>query len=397
MEKPAILGGTPVRNEFLPVLRPNISREEVESVSETILTGWLTTGPKVQDFQEEISKYVGARYAVSTHSCTAALHLALLAFDVRDGDEVITTPYTFVSTSNVILYQRAKPVFVDIDPKTCNIDPEKIEEKISSKTKAIIPVHFAGQPCDMDRIMEIAEDHNLYVIEDAAHALGSKYKGKMIGSIGDVTCFSFYATKNITTGEGGMLTTELEEIAEKARRLCLHGMDKDAWKRYSSVGNWFYDITCLGFKYNMTDIQAAMGLVQLRKLEKFIRKKEKLARLYNKKLKAVPGIKTPFVKKDVRHSWHLYTIRVNEKEFGLSRNELIKALKAENIGTSVHFIPVHLFSYYRKTFGYKEGDFPVSERVFREILTLPLYASMTKEDVFDVVEAIHKIADYYGK
>ncbi len=373
-------------NKIIPYFKPTIEREEIDEVVDTLKSGWITTGPKTKRFEEDFNRYIGSKHSVAVNSCTAALHIALVAAGIKEGDEVITTPFTFASTAEVICYLKAKPVFVDIKEDTYNINPDKIEEKITNKTKAIIPVHYGGQPCDMDKIMAIAKKYNLKVIEDAAHAVGAEYKEKKIGTIGDITAFSFYATKNMTSAEGGMATTGDDKYAKKMRILSLHGISKDAWKRYSDEGSWYYEILMLGYKYNMTDIQAAMGIHQLKKLERFNKKREMLAEIYNKEFSEIEEIKLRKIKDDVKNVWHLYTIRLDQ-----SRNQFIEELKKRGVGTSVHFIPLHLHPFYKQTLGYKEGDFPVAERVYANIISLPLYSGMNENDVRYVIDAVKDI------
>ncbi|OFI05794.1 UDP-4-amino-4-deoxy-L-arabinose--oxoglutarate aminotransferase [Clostridium acetireducens DSM 10703] len=385
------------RKEYLPYALPFIEKDEINEVVHTLESGWVAKGPKTIEFEKKFAEFVGSKYAVATNSATAALHLALLCAGVKEGDEVITTPMTFASSANTIIHTGAKPVFVDVDPETFCIDPKKIEEKITSKTKAIVPVHYTGQACDMDAILEIAKKHNLFVSEDGAHAVYTQYNGKMVGSIGDATSFSFYATKNICTGEGGMLTTNREDIAEKAKILSSHGMSKAAWNRYGKGGAWRYDIEYPGFKYNMFDIQAAMGLRQLDKIEKMQKRREEIANMYNEAFKDMPEIITPKEASYSRHAWHLYVMQVNEDLLTIDRDKFIEELAEENIGTSVHFIPVHLMPYYSKTFGYKEGDFPVAEKYFNRIISLPLYVKMSNEDVEDVIYAVTRIVNKYKK
>lgn len=397
IEKPALLGGKPVRESFLLPFQPSIGQEEIDEVVDTLKSGWLTTGPKAHKFEEMAGKYLNCSNVVAVSSCTAALHLSLAAADIGPGDEVITTPFTFISTANVILHQGAKPVFVDIDLETFNINAGKIEKAITEKTKAIIPVHYAGHPCEMDKILAIAKKHKLIVIEDAAHAFGSEYKGKKIGTIGDFTNFSFYAAKNLTCAEGGMVCAKDKKLAEKIRILSLHGMSKDAWKRYTAAGSWYYEVIYPGYKYNLPDILASIGLHQLKKIDKFISKKEKIARLYQKAFAKMPGITPQKTKEYVKNSYYLYPILINEKLLKIDRDEFIEALKAENIGTSVHFIPVHLHPYYRKTFGFKKGDFPVTESVYERIVSLPIHSAMSFEDANDVIKAVKKIVNYYSK
>jgi dTDP-4-amino-4,6-dideoxygalactose transaminase len=325
------------------------------------------------------------------------MHLALIAAGIKEGDEVITTPYTFASTAEVIVWLRAKPVFVDIDKDTFNIDPAKIGGMITPKTRAIMPVHIAGQPCDMDKIMEVAKTHNLVVVEDAAHAVAARYKGRMIGTIGDITAFSFYATKNLTTGEGGMVVTDSDKYADQMKILSLHGMSKDARKRYDASGSWYYELLDAGYKYNMSDIQASLGIHQLRKLESFQRTRERYAQIYNQAFADQPGLKIPHVTNDVTHAWHLYIIQLNLEALTIDRNQFIEALKANNIGASVHFIPLHMHPYYRDTYGYSPEDFPRAKHVYERAVSLPLYPKMTEQDIKDVIYAVGKVAKRYSR
>lgn len=394
---PAMEGGKGIRREFLPFARPLIDEKDIEEVVDTLNSDWLTTGPKTYLFEEKFAKYIGSEYAVAVNSCTAALHISLAALGIKQGDEVITSPFTFVSTANVILQQGAIPVFVDIRPDTYNINTDLIREKINSKTKAILPVHYGGQPCQMDEIMKIAKDNNLLVIEDAAHAISAEYKGQKIGNIGNATCFSFYPTKNMTTGEGGMVTTNDKKLKELLKMWGLHGISKDAWKRYSAEGTWYYEVLCPGYKYNMTDIQAAIGLQQLDKMDLFQKRREEIVKNYNDAFEQLEEISTPKVLDGIKNAWHLYTIEVLPGKLKVNRNQFIEALKAENIGTSVHFIPVHLHPYYRDTFKFKIGDFPVAESVFDRIISLPLFPKMDNQDVEDVIIAVKKIVEYYRK
>ncbi len=379
------------RTEFLPYALPFIEEKEINEVVDALKSNWLSKGPKTMEFEKRFAQYVGAKHAIAMNSCTAALHIALVANNIGEGDEVITTPLTFAASANTIVHTGAKPVFADIDEKTMCIDPNKIEEKITEKTKAIVPVHYGGQSCDLDKINEIAKKHNLLVLEDAAHAIYTTHKGKLIGSIGDTTSFSFYATKNICTGEGGMLTTNSDEIAEKARVMSLHGMSKNAWNRFAKGGSWYYEILYPGYKYNMTDMQAALGLCQLEKIEKMQNLREKYAKMYNDAFSKLDEIITPIEVEGNRHAWHLYVIRVKEDMLKINRNEFIEALAEENIGTSVHYTPVHLHPYYMETFGYKMGDFPIAEKVFKGMISLPLYPSMKEQDVEDVINAVTRI------
>ncbi|MEH7235740.1 DegT/DnrJ/EryC1/StrS family aminotransferase [Bacillus sp. JJ1562] len=380
----------------IPYALPMVEDEEIKEVIDTIKSNWLSKGPKTVEFEAKVKEYVNANYGIGLNSCTAGLHLAQLAAGIGPGDEVITTPYTFVASANTIIHTGATPVFVDIDPVTMNIDPALIEEKITSRTKAIIPVHFAGYPCDMDPIMEIARKHNLIVIEDAAHAIYTQYKGRMVGSIGDFTCFSFYATKNLVTGEGGLVTTHNEEWADKIRIMSLHGMSKNAWNRYGDKGTWYYEVEYPGYKYNMTDIQASFGLVQLSKLDKMQQTRENYAQMYNKELAKIEGITLPHHDNIHRHAWHLYVIRIDENQFTIDRGEFIEKLKEKGIGTSVHFIPVPMHPYY-KGLGYKIEDYPNALNAYNGAISLPLYPRMSEEEVSQVIEAVRDIATSYRK
>lgn len=382
----------PVRREFLPFHRPSIGEDEIREVEDTLRSGWITTGPKTKRFEEEFRDYIGCRHAVAVSSCTAGLHLALVASGVGRGDEVITTPYTFAATGEVIIQVGAKPIFVDVCEGGFNIDPERIREAVTPRTRAIIPVHFAGEPCRMEEILEIAREHDLLVVEDAAHALGAEYDGRKVGTIGDVTAFSFYATKNITTAEGGMVTTDDPEMAEKMSILSLHGISRDAWKRYSYEGSWYYEVLYAGYKYNMTDVQAAMGLHQLRRLPDFLEVRKEYVRMYDEGLGDVEEVVLPPRPRNGRHAWHLYVIRLRLEMLRIDRNEFVEALRAENIGTSVHFIPLHLHPYYRENFGLGWGDFPNAEDAYKRAISLPLYPEMTPEDVEDVIRAVRKVA-----
>lgn len=376
-----------MRDTFLPFGLPLVGNEEKQEILDVLESGWLTTGPRTKLFEHKFAEYIGAKHAVAVNSCTAALHLSLLSCGVTVGDEVITSPFTFAATGNTIVHCGARPVFADIDPVTCNIDPEKIEKHITSRTKALIVVHYAGQPCDMDRIQEITKRHGLKLIEDAAHAVGTEYHGVKVGTFGDTACFSFYPTKTMTTGEGGMITTNDDSIADMCRVLALHGISKDAWQRYSDKGNWYYEIMYPGFKYNMSDLQAALGIHQLDRLDEFITIRERYARRFDVGLAEIPWIDLPLVGTNIRHSWHLYPIRI-KSGFGITRDELITKLREKNIGASVHFIPLHLHPYYAKTYGYKRGDYPFAEAVFESILSLPLYPKMDPSDIDYVIDSI---------
>lgn len=390
IEKLAINGGKPIRDSFLVFGAPDIKEPEIKEVERTLRSGWLGTGPKTHKFEEDFKKYIGCKHALALNSCTAGLHLALNVIGVGPGDEVITTPMTFASTANVIVHQGARPVFVDIERDTMNIDPDKIEEAITPKTKAIIPVHVAGRPCKMDEIMDIARKHNLYVIEDAAHAVEAWYKDQKVGSIGDIAAFSFYVTKNVITGEGGMVTTNNDEWAEKLRIRSLHGLSKDAWKRYSAEGFQPYEVLYPGYKYNMTDIQASLGIHQLARVEDNWKTRDKIWKRYNEAFSQIPEIITPLEEREIRHAHHLYTILLRLEQLEINRNQFIEALKAENIGTGIHYVTLHLHKYYREAFGFKRGDFPNAEWVSDRTVSLPLSPRLTERDVEDVIEAVYK-------
>ena len=396
-EIPAIEGGRPVRRTFLPYCRPSISEEEIDEVSEVLRSGWLTSGPKVIEFEEQFKNYIGCDEAIATNSCTGGLHLSLLALDIGEGDEVITTPMTFASTANVIVNVGASPVLVDIEKGTLNIDPDKIVDATSDNTRAIMPVHYAGNPCDLKRTMRIADEKDVEIVEDAAHAVGAKYAKKMIGTFGKTTSFSFYATKNMTTGEGGMVTTNDGDLAERIRMLRLHGIDRDAWKRYDKGGNWFYEVKYAGQKYNMTDVQAALGLVQLRKLEEFNAQRREMAQYLTGKLQGVSKVEIPHSTKDGERVWHLYPILIEIESLQIDRNEFIKAMQCENIGVSVHFIPIYRHPFYQKSYNFKKEDFPVAEWAYERLVSLPIYPMMKKDDLDDILIATEKILDYYAR
>ena len=389
----------PTRDTFLPFSPPLIGDEEKAEVMDTLESGWLAKGPKTERFEQEFAEYVEAKDAAAVSSCTAALHLAVLALGIGPGDEVITTTYTFASTAHVVLYAGATPVLVDCDPGTFNIAVDQIEAKITSKTRAIIPVHYGGQSCPMNEIHAIAKKHGLFVIEDAAHAAGSEYNGNKIGGLSDVACFSFYATKNMTTGEGGMATSNNEEIVEKIRVLSMYGISdaRKIWQRYAPKGSWWYDIVELGYKYNMMDIQAAIGIHQLRKLDGFIERRRHFADLYNAGLSDVPEVQTPAVVPNIKHAWHLYPILIRPEALTVDRDTFNEELRSENIGTSVLYRPLHMHTFYQDTFEYKPEDFPNALHVYQRIINLPISPIMSDEDVMDVIAAIKRIAEKYRK
>ncbi len=385
-----------MRESFLPFSPPLIGEEEIAEVVGTLRSDWITTGPKTRRFEEEFAAYLGAPKALALNSCTAGLHTALVTLGLGPGDEVITTPMTFAASVNVIEHVGARPVLVDVEPDTLNLDPALIEAAITPRTKAILPVHYAGHPVDLDPLYELAREHNLHVIEDAAHALPAKYKGRFIGSGTNPVAFSFYATKNLTTGEGGMLTGD-SEFLERARVVSLHGMSRDAWKRYDKGGSWYYEVILPGFKYNMTDIQASIGLWQLRKLERFQARRREVVRAYNEAFSSVDALETPVERPEVEHAWHLYVLRLRLEALRMDRDQFIEELKARNIGTSVHFIPIHIHPYYRDKYEYKPTDFPVAYGNYERMLSLPLNPRLSDQDVADVVEAVLDVVNVYRR
>jgi dTDP-4-amino-4,6-dideoxygalactose transaminase len=381
---------------FLPFHRALIEEEEISAVIDVLRSGWLTTGPRVKEFEAAFAKYTGAQHVLAVNSCTAALHLALAAIGIQAGDEVILPTMTFAASGEVVLYFNARPVLVDCLNGSFHMDPTQIERSITSRTKAILPVHYAGYPCDMDTILEVANRHGLKVIEDAAHALPSRYKAQMVGTIGDITCFSFYATKTLTTGEGGMAATQNPEYAERMRRLSLHGISKDAWKRYTADGSWRYDILEAGYKYNLTDLQAAVGIAQLSKCDAMRMRRAAIAEQYTQGLAALDGFLAPVMPADTGHAWHLYVLRVNTDALRINRDRVIEELKQRGIGTSVHFIPLHLHTLYQGL-GYREGQFPNAEERFAGAISLPIYPGMTKDDVERVLDSLGEISREFSR
>jgi perosamine synthetase len=385
-----------VRSQFLPFAQPDIDASEMAEIKDALDSGWITTGPKTRQFETEFAAAVGARHAVAVNSCTAAMHLALEASGLQRGDEVITTPYTFAATAEVVRYFDAVPIFVDVCPLDLNIDPDLIEAAITERTKAIIPVHIAGLPADLDAIYAIAAKYELAVIEDAAHCFPSRYKGRPIGTApsngqSSAVCFSFYATKTITTGEGGMICTDDDALSERCHIMALHGISRDAWKRYTAEGSWYYEIVAPGFKYNMTDVAAAMGLAQLRKAERMWQRRREIALQYNAAFCALSELQIPADHPDCQHAWHLYTMRLNLDQLCLDRAGFIQALKQLNIGASVHFIPLHIQPYYRETFGYVPSDLPVAFQEYQRVISLPIYSRMSGQDVQDVIDSVCEV------
>ena len=385
---------------FLPFAVPSIGVAEIADVTDALLSGWLTTGPRTKEFERAFADYVGAPHAVAVNSATAGLHLSLAALGIGPGDEVITTPLTFCATANVVVHLGAKPVFADVGPDL-NIDPGQVRARITPRTKAIMPVHFAGLPCAMDELTVIAREHGLPIVEDAAHAVGTSYRGHRVGGAphldgplaGDTTVFSFYATKNMTTGEGGMVTCANPDLAGWIRTLSLHGISKDAWKRYSSEGSWHYEVVAPGYKYNMTDLQAALGLRQLARLEGFLADRRRIVARYDARFAELPEIARPSHPEDPlsRHAWHLYAIQLDLDRLTIDRAGFIEELRRRNIGASVHFIPVHLHPYYRDRFGLGRGAYPQAEYFYDRIVSLPLYPDLTDDDVERVADAVREI------
>jgi dTDP-4-amino-4,6-dideoxygalactose transaminase len=372
----------------VPFHRAPVGEEEAQAVSEVIRSGWLTMGPKTFEFEKEFAKYVGAQHAIAVSTGTAALHLALEAAGVRSGDEVLLPTTTFTATAEAVTYVGARPMLVDVDPVTMNIDPEDAARRITQKTKAIIPVHLAGQPCDMNEIHSLARAHRLRIVEDAAHALPSEYRGKRVGQISEFTCFSFYATKTLTTGEGGMITTDNPKAAERMRLMRLHGIECDAWKRYRGDGSWFYEVLEAGFKYNLTDFQSAIGLVQLAKCNAMRQARESIAQRYSETFSSCEELVIPTVLPDRGTSWHLYILRLRIDRLNVDRSGFIEALHRRGVACSVHFIPLHLQSYYRSAYGYQPGDFPHAEREYHSCLSLPIYPGMTEIEINHVMSAV---------
>lgn len=387
-----------MRSTFLPFALPDTDEDEINEVADAIRSGWVTTGPKVQQFEADFAKYVSARHAIAVNSCTAALHLALDAIGLKPDDEVITTPLTFAATAEVVRYFDARPVFVDVEADSLNMDVTQIEKAITPKTKAIIPVHLGGVPMDMLAVCTIARARGIKVIEDAAHSLPTVYNHRSKDALGDMVCFSFYATKTLTTGEGGMICTENEAWADHCRFMSLHGISRGAWKRYTEEGSWYYEILAPGYKYNMTDIAAAMGIAQLRKVEKMWKRRSEIADTYNRAFSTMPALQIPFLPEDKsRHAWHLYTLRLNLDQLRIDREKFIDLLRNYKIGTSVHFIPLHIHPYYRDTYGYQPQDFPIAFREYQRIISLPIYSRMSNQDVQDVIDVIQKIIETNSK
>lgn len=394
-ESLAIHGGPPVRKSLLPYGRQSIDEEDIQAVVDTLRSDWLTTGPKIGEFEEAIAAWVGAKHAVSFSSGTAALHAAAFAAGLNAGDEAITTPLTFAATANCVLYQGATPVFGDICADTLNLDPDQAASKVTPRTKAILPVDYSGHPADLDRIVELAERHGLTVIEDACHALGAEYRGRRVGSVASMTVFSFHPVKHLTTGEGGLVTTERADLAETLRRFRNHGISSDARQRHKA-GQWHYEMVMLGFNYRLTDVACALGLSQLKKLPENLSRRREIAARYTAAFREIPGVVAPTVRPEVLPAWHLYPIRVDVSRVSADRGTIFSALRAENIGVNVHYIPVHLHPYYRGRFGYAGGEFPVAEDAYHRLISLPMFHGMNDRDVEDVIAAVSKVMAHYA-
>jgi dTDP-4-amino-4,6-dideoxygalactose transaminase len=378
-------------DDYIPFYRTPITKRQIESVVRTLKTGWLTSGPACDELERRISGYLGVKHGIAVNSCTAALHLSLIASGIGSGDEVITTPFTFVASVESILHSGATPVIVDIDTSSLNLSPDSAAAKISSRTRAIMPVHVAGLPCDLDSLEQIARDKGISIIHDAAHALGASYGNRMIGATPHISCFSFYATKNLTTGEGGMVTTSDDGLDERIRELRLHGMDRNAWKRYDSTGSWYYEVRSLGYKYNLPDVNAALGLSQLDVFESMQERRARVASWYDEGFADVKEVIVPPRNADSVHAWHLYIIRLDTDRLAITRDEFIRRLSQKGVGTSVHFIPVYRHPFYREALGLKASDFPESERAYDRVVTLPLYPGIRRGEVAEVVRRVKSV------
>jgi perosamine synthetase len=386
-----------MNKDYLLFHKPYITDEEINEMVDTLKSGWLSMGPKTIKFEEEFNNYIGSKKSVAVSSWTAAGHLTLEAFGIQKGDEVIVPTMTFPATAEIVCYFGAKPVIIDVDEDTLNISVDQIEKAITNKTKAIIPVHYGGQPCDMDEINDLAKKYNLRVLEDAAHSLPATYKGKKIGTISEVTCFSFYATKTLSTGEGGMICTNNEEIAERCAIMRLHGINRDAWKRYSESGSWYYEVVAPGYKYNFTDLQASLGLPQLKKVDEMWNSRKYIAKRYTEAFKDLDLITLHTIKQDRESSWHLYPVRLNLEMLNATRAQIIDELKKNNIGVGVHFMPVHKHLFYSETFNLNDKDFPVASSTFPRLISLPIYPGMTDYNINKVIDIFTEILNKYRK
>ena len=392
----AIHGGLPVRDTFLPYGRQSIDEDDIQAVADVLRSPWLTGGPNVDEFEQAFASRVNAKYAIAFSSGTAALHGAVFAAGLGPGDEAITSPLTFVATANCVLYQGALPVFADVSCDTLNLDPELLAGKITPDTRAILPVAYAGHPADLDPILGLADQHGLIVVEDACHALGAEYRGRCTGSIAHMSVFSFHPVKHVTTGEGGMVTTNRADFAEMLRSFRNHGLSSDARQRQAS-GNWRTEMTLLGFNYRLTDVACALGLSQLRKLDANLARRAEIAARYTEAFRNLPGVRPPSVREGVRSAWHLYPIRVDASALLADRDQVLRALRSENIGANVHYVPVHLHPYYRDRFGYQGGEYPVTEHAYEQLISLPMFHGMSDQDVEDVIAAVRKVMAYYSR
>jgi perosamine synthetase len=392
----AVDGGAPVRKTLLPYGRQAIDENDIQAVVDVLRSDWLTTGPKVAEFEEAFAAWVGAKHAVSFSSGTAALHGAAFAAGLKPGDEAITSPMTFAATANCVLYQGATPVFADVSPDTLNLDPEQAAAKVTPRTRAILPVDYAGHPADLEPVLEVAGRHGLTVIEDACHALGAEYCRRRVGGIAHMTVFSFHPVKHLTTGEGGMVTTSDSALAETLRRFRNHGISSEARQR-QTAGQWHYEMVLLGFNYRLTDIACALGLQQLEKLGQNLSRRREIAQRYTEAFRQIPGLIPPSVRPDVNPAWHLYPIRLDLAKLRADRTQIFRALRAENIGVNVHYIPVHYHPYYRERFGYKGGEFPVAEAAYEQLISLPMFHAMTDQDIADVIAAVGKVVGHFAK
>lgn len=380
-----------IREDFLVFGQPLIEQDEIDEVVDSLKKAWLGTGPKVQKFERVFSEYKGVPYAAAVNSCTAALHLSLLSLDLKPGDEVITTSMTFCATVNAIIHAGVTPVLVDIDPVTLNIEPNAIEQKITDRTKAVLVVHFAGRCCHMDSILEITKKNKLFLVEDCAHAVESEYDGQKAGTFGDLSCFSFYSTKNIVTGEGGIILSKHKDLVDRIKILALHGMSADAWARFSDAGYKHYYVEDAGYKYNMMDLQAAIGIHQLKRVDDYWKRRQEIWQRYMEAFSNLAiGLPAP-IEKDRRHAYHLFTIRIDEKQVSLSRDAFLIAMKQKNIGTGVHYLAIPEHPYYNRTFGWKPDEFPNATEYGRQTVSLPISAKLNDKDVRDVIEAVRKI------
>lgn len=394
MERLAIDGGVPVRSKLLPYGHQWIDDEDISAVIEVLRSDWITQGPKIEEFERKVADRCGVKYAVAVSSGTAALHTACAIAGISKGDEAITSPLTFAATANAIVYCGGKPVFADTREGTFNIDPQEILKKLSSLTKAILPVDFAGHPADLDMIRTIAEEKGLVVIEDASHALGAEYRGRKIGSLADMTIFSFHPVKHITSGEGGMILTDNEKFYEKLKIFRHHGIVKDS---IDDKGSWYYEIFSPGYNFRITDFQCALGISQLKKLDRFIQRRREIAARYNEAFAEMEEIITPIEDNNARAVYHIYVIQLRTEALKVGRREVFEALRAENIGVNVHYVPLHLHPFYQKTFGYKKGDYPKVERYYERAITLPIFPKMRDEDIEDVIKAVQKVIRHYRK